>query len=87
MAKDYEKFDSLNDYIEYLVRLGLACNRTQARNMASSRIPKESYFQSKILKYLNSKPLGLRIKAWKNQAGMYQDRGLPDIESVIEGSS
>ena len=85
MAKDYENYATLDEYMNSLVASGVVKNKTEARKAAYRRIPNENYFQGRILKYLNSQPFGLRVKAWKNQAGMYQERGLPDVEAVVEG--
>ena len=46
-------------------------------------MPKEKYFQSRIIRYLESLN---HVFVWKEQAGYgYQINGLPDICAVIEG--
>lgn len=85
MKHDYKHFCMLSEYLNYLVKRGLAKDKTEALKKARLRIPKESYFQARILKYLNSRPLGLKVFAWKNQAGLYQERGLPDISAIVNG--
>lgn len=83
--QQHERFNDLKAYMKWLIETGKARSATEAKKVAMRRIPKESYFQGKILRYLNSKPLGLNVEAWKVQAGMYQVRGLPDIIAVVGG--
>ena len=58
-------------------------NMTECRKILTELVPKEKYFQSRIIRYLESLN---HVFVWKEQAGYgYQISGLPDICAVIEG--
>lgn len=85
MRQDYKHFTNLDEYLSYLIKRGIAKNKTEALKKARIRIPKENYFAGRILKYLRSKPLGLKLFAWKNHGDIYQESGMPDISVVVNG--
>lgn len=79
---DLRQFKTLADLQAHLIAQGLAANKTEARKKAQAMIPKESKFQSEILKYLKTRQ---DVFAWKDQAGMYQSQGIPDIIAIKNG--
>lgn len=89
MAKtiDYRAFESLPDLMKAVRSNGLANSSTEARKVVSEMIPKESYFQKKIMDYLKElKCGGTPIFYWKEQAGMgFQRNGIPDVLVLIRG--
>lgn len=77
-----EQFKDIDDLLNTLISEGKAKNRTEARAKAQKLIPKESTLQAKIMRYLKIRPDCL---AWKDQAGMFQARGVPDIICIKDG--
>lgn len=63
-----------------LVRCGAAESLTDARKKARTTIPSEKSIQAEILRYLNEAGF-----FWKDAAGPYQQRGIPDIVGVLHG--
>lgn len=62
------------------MRCGAAESLTDARKKARTTIPSEKSIQAEILCYLNE--IGF---FWKDAAGPYQQRGIPDIVGVLHG--
>lgn len=71
---------TLRSYCTALVRCGAAESLTDARKKARTTIPSEKSIQAEILHYLNE--IGF---FWKDAAGPYQQRGIPDIVGVLHG--
>ena len=65
---------TLRSYCTALVRCGAA------RKKARTTIPSEKSIQAEILRYLNEAGF-----FWKDAAGPYQQRGIPDIVGVLHG--
>lgn len=80
--KTLQKFDSMAEFVHWLVNTGRAPDHAAAKRMVPSLIPKEAKFQTAILQYLNSLPHAL---FWKDSAGAYQSGGHPDISGMING--
>lgn len=55
----------------------------QARKYMQDNIPKESYYQDKIIKHI--KELIPAAFVWKAAAGAYTRQGIPDVCAVING--
>ena len=80
---DYRDFRTLPELVKAVKEAGLAKNLTEARKIIAKMIPKESYFQTKIIKYLKSIDGAF---VWKEQAGGgFQRNGIPDVCAVIKG--
>lgn len=71
---------TLRSYCTALVRCGAAETLTDARKKARTTIPSEKSIQAEILHYLNEAGF-----FWKDAAGPYQQRGIPDIVGVLHG--
>ena len=56
---------------------------TAAENYLRNHIPKESYYQKKIMEYV--KATYPESFVWKEAAGEYSRRGIPDVSAVIDG--
>lgn len=85
--KKWEEYDSMDeaidDYIEKMAAYGRKMNRTEARKEITKKIPLETKYQDKILKYLKSLPEC--INAWKENKGAYSSQnGTPDITAVMK---
>lgn len=73
---------TLRSYCTALVRCGAAESLTDARKKARTTIPSEKSIQAEILRYLNEAGF-----FWKDAAGPYQQRGIPDIVGVLQADS
>lgn len=80
--KTTEKYTTLKELMTDLIEQGRAKNLTEARKVAQNIIPREAAYQTAILRYLKSLP---NSYAWKDQAGPYQQKGLPDVCAIIDG--
>ena len=75
--------EAIDDYIVYMTKYGRKLNRTEARKAIEKKIPLETTYQDKILKYLKSLPEC--INAWKENKGAYSSQnGTPDITAVMK---
>lgn len=84
---DFESIKTRDEAIKWAIDSGYAGNKTEAAWWLSKNIPKESYFQKKIMKYLEGlKSSGEDIFFWKEQAGPYQRKGIPDIIVCLKGN-
>ena len=75
-------YKTLSGILEGMLHSGLAANQVEARNALNVYIPKEKYFQDKIIEYLK----GLyHCAAWKAQSGIFSTGGIPDVCCVYKG--
>jgi hypothetical protein len=81
--QDFRQYENLSAYKRALVEEGRAKTMQEAEKLARRLIPKESYYQRKILEALREEfPEG----RWrKNAASAEQQSGEPDIDGVIGG--
>lgn len=75
-------FNNLDDFIKHVQKTNNIESKAEARKKALSLIPLEKDYQRKIITYLNGRE---DVVAWKDAAGMYQGRGVPDIIAVKDG--
>ena len=54
----------------------------EAEKYLRAHLPKESYYQGKIIRFLNE---NYKTFAWKAAAGPYTQAGIPDVCAVIKG--
>lgn len=81
---DYTKFKSYDELIEYTMSSNKSIKtRTQAERYIREHMPKESYFQKKIMNWLMKNFPNAGV--WKEAAGPYSRHGLPDITCIIKG--
>lgn len=82
---DWKQFSTEEQAIEYLKAAeDIPCSTaSEAREYMRKHIPKESYYQEKILKHIPA--LISSAFAWKATAGAYSRQGLPDVCAVING--
>lgn len=82
MKKRLDDFRTKTEAIDYIVSQEHV-TRSDAEKILTREIPKESYYQTKIIKYLRaSYPQAL---IWKAAAGAYSYCGIPDICMVYGG--
>lgn len=73
--------EEMRAYLEESI--GHALTSAQAVKVLRDTLPKESYFQSAILRWLRENYPAAFI--WKVQTGPYARQGVPDICAVIDG--
>ena len=87
--RDFSAFSDAKDCRDWLKRTKIAETSKSAEAWMRKNIPAESYYQRKILEFLNDARMSGHIPRnsviWKDQAGMYQQRGIPDVCAVIRG--
>lgn len=83
---NFEQFHSMKDLFLHLQEEGTVKSYAEAERWARENVPKEKYYQTKILAYLRNlvKTGELEGYVWKDAAGMYQSAGFPDV-SIITG--
>lgn len=79
--RNLEDFKTLADATRY-VEQEKGLSHDEAREYIRSHLPHESYYQTKILQWLNKQP---GVFAWKAAAGPYSRQGIPDICCVRYG--
>lgn len=75
-------YEKLGAYLHVLIDAGAARNVTEARKLARRLVPSEAKIQKEILAYLRKEVGGFW---WKDAAGPYQQKGIPDIVGCHEG--
>lgn len=81
--KRLDKFKTKAEVIEYIkAEKGFAYAK-EAEKYLSEHLPKESYYQDKIISFLKTKyPKGV---VWKEAAGSYSQQGIPDVTFILDG--
>lgn len=78
-----DDFKSREEAVEYLKgEMGFKTS-SEAERFLFSRLPKEGYYQGRIISYLKERYPGAFI--WKAAAGPYSRQGIPDVCAVIGG--
>ncbi len=82
---NFEQFKTKEEIIKYLKEAkDIPCKTdVQAEKYLREHLPKESYYQDKIIKHIRK--LIPSAFVWKAAAGPYSRRGIPDICAVING--
>ena len=80
--KGLDEFNTKTEALDHIVR-EKDVTRKQAEKILNQSIPKEGYYQTKILKYLKAKYPKAFI--WKAAAGPYSYCGIPDVCMVLDG--
>lgn len=82
---NFEQFKTKEEIIKYLKEAkDIPCQtNTQAEKYLRGHLPKESYYQDKIIKHIRK--LIPSAFVWKASAGPYSRQGIPDICAVING--
>lgn len=73
--------DEMRAYLESVI--GRPLTAAQADKLLRDTLPKESYFQSTILRWLKENYPAAFV--WKVQTGPYARQGVPDICAIIDG--
>ncbi len=82
---DFEQFKTKAEVIKYLkATKDISCQTTaQAEKYLRAHLPKESYYQDKIIKHI--KEILPSSFVWKAAAGPYSRQGIPDVCAVVNG--
>lgn len=81
---DYSRFGTYADLQDYMIQtMERVHNRTEADKYIREKMPRESYFQKKIMQWLQKNFPDAFI--WKAAAGPYSRAGIPDICCIIGG--
>lgn len=82
---DFEQFKTKAEVIQYLkATKDISCRTTaQAEKYLWAHLPKESYYQDKIIKHIRE--LIPSSFVWKAAAGPYSRQGIPDVCAVVNG--
>lgn len=81
---DYTRFKTYEELQEYTIEHNSRIHtRAQADKFIREKMPKESYFQSKIIQWIKDNLPEAFV--WKAAAGPYSRQGIPDICCVIHG--
>ena len=81
---DYTSFRTYEELQDYTIKHNKGINtREAADKFIREKMPKESYFQKKILDWI--KDNAPNAIAWKEAAGPYSRQGIPDITCIING--
>lgn len=82
MKLKIDKFNTKAAALSY-IRDELGCDAKAAEKYLMEKLPKESYYQKKIMEFLKKNYPDAFI--WKAAAGVYSVGGIPDICAVIGG--
>lgn len=82
---NWEQFRTENEAIAYLkATKDVTCSTTaQAKRYIREHLPKESYYQDKIIKRIRE--IIPSAFVWKAAAGPYTRQGIPDVCAIING--
>lgn len=81
--QDYSQFKDLREAKDYIMATKGMTDR-QANKYLSEKVPLESYYQRKIIEWLDENAKG-KAFYWKAAQGPYSRSGIPDICVIIEG--
>ena len=81
---DYTKFKSYEELIVYTMRCHSKIKtRAAAEVYIRESMPKESYFQKRIIDWINQNVPNCIV--WKEAVGPYSRQGIPDITCIVGG--
>ena len=82
---DFEQFKTKAEVIKYLKTTNdISCRTTtEAEKYLRAHLPKESYYQDKIIKHIRE--LIPSAFVWKAAAGPYSRQGIPDVCAIVNG--
>lgn len=82
--KRLDGFDAMVDALAYIQENVYGCaSKKEAEKYLRAKLPKESYYQKKIMDFLKKEYP--KAFVWKAAAGAYSQQGIPDVCAVIDG--
>ena len=82
MRIDFENYKTLKDLTDFIM-VSKECDRKAATEWCRSNVPKESYYQTKIIGHLKKKYPDSFVR--KYSAGAFSSGGVPDILFIHKG--
>lgn len=82
MKKRLDDFRTKTEAIDYIVSQEHV-TRSDAEKILTREIPKESYYQTKIIRFLKERYP--KAVVWKAAAGPYSVSGIPDVCMILDG--
>lgn len=82
MKKRLDDFRTKTEAIDYIVSQEHV-TRSDAEKILTREIPKESYYQTKIIRFLKERYP--KAVVWKAAAGIYSVSGIPDVCMILDG--
>lgn len=83
MIQGLDKFPSREEAVSYLLDQAIIKTKAEADKYFREHLPKESYYQKKIMDAVQKAYPEAFI--WKEAAGAYSRQGIPDVSAIIEG--
>lgn len=82
--KKLDSFQTKEEALDYIQENVYGCaQRNLAEKYLREKLPKESYYQDKIISFLKKTyPKGV---VWKEAAGSYSYKGIPDVTFILDG--
>lgn len=81
---NFEQFRTKGEIIDYIKTTKSTCTTTmQAEKYLREHLPKESYYQDKIIKHIRK--LIPSAFVWKAAAAAYSRQGIPDVCAIVNG--
>lgn len=82
--KRLDQFETKAEAIQYIKDNVYGCDTTKfAEQYLTQHLPKESYYQEKIIKFIQTTYPDAVV--WKEAAGPYSRQGIPDVTAIING--
>lgn len=82
--KRLDQFETKAEAIQYIKDNVYGCATTKfAEQYLTQHLPKESYYQEKIIKFIQATYPDAVV--WKEAAGPYSRQGIPDVTAIING--
>lgn len=79
-----DSFKTKEEAIAYIQENVYGCSdRKFAEKYLRDRLPKETYYQRKVIEFIKKEYPGSFV--WKATAGAYSQQGIPDVCAVIHG--
>ena len=81
--KRLDSFQTKEEAIAYIISEKGCVTVKEAEKYLTEKLPKEGYYQDKIIKFLTK--THPKAFVWKAAAGAYSRQGIPDVCAVIGG--
>lgn len=84
MLKGLDRFQTKAEAVSFVQTKVYGCKNAKfAEKYLRDNVPKESYYQKKIMDYIKKAYPDAFV--WKEAAGEYSRRGIPDVSAIIGG--
>lgn len=84
MLKGLDRFQTKAEAVSFVQAKVYGCKNAKfAEKYLRENVPKESYYQKKIMDYVRKAYPDAFV--WKEAAGEYSRQGIPDVSAIIDG--